>query len=204
MQSCLFYFFFMPRNPDFAAQRTSVSRGRRLVGSWLAPRYGRSYDQTWQKLVAGVKRNKAREGGSRHALVFPLFGRNAALRLSVTAERISSRASSLNQICSALHGPSRSASESTAPPNQKETQLVYLHKVVAAQKLRWNRCCCRNHWWKHRLNSTWSFPKEDSDSDWTWKKWVFWNGWQEHLNTAEVWRFSKLPKKNNNFKCFCF
>lgn len=155
----------MPGNPDFSAQHTSVSSGRRLLGSWLAPRYGRSYDQTWQ-IVVGVKRNKAREGGARHALVFPLFGRNAALRLSVTAECISSRALSLNQICLALHGPSRSASESAAPPNQNETQLVYLHKVVAAEKLRWNCCCCCwNHWWTHRTKVFLKGLIKDSDSD---------------------------------------
>lgn len=126
------FVFFKPGNPDFAAQRTSVPRGRRLVGSRLATRYGTSYDQSWQIVVVGVKRNKARQGGARHALVFPLFGRNAASRLSVTAECMSSRALSLDQICSALLGPSRSASENAAPPNQNETQLVYLHKVAAA------------------------------------------------------------------------
>lgn len=193
----------MPGNPDFAARRTSVSCRRRLVGSWLAPRYGRSYDQTWQIVVVGVKRNKAREGGARHALVFPLFGRNATLRLSVTAECISSRALSLNQICSALHGPSRSTSESAAPPHQGETQLVYLHKVVAAQKL----LLLLDSLMKASLKSHQSFPKGVNKGFWFWwnveKNECFENGWREHLSIAEVWRFSKLPK-NNNFKCFCF
>lgn len=212
MQSCflLFFFFYYVKKSRFCCT-THISLPW-SPAAWLM--ISSEIRQTlWSDMADSCRRCQAEQSpGGRRTARFGVSVIWPECRIEIKCHRrvhVKQGPKSESNMLGATRARQERVWERRAAESERDTSHLFTQ-----------RCCCGEEaeveqlplllesLMKASLKSHQSFPKGVNKWFWFWlnvekKKWVFWNGWQEHLNAAEVWRFSKLWKKQQ-FQVFLF